>query len=179
MTKIVDEIKIENGKITTLISERQTGMTTYLCNLIKKLGYNNANYRILIVSHSSVCAEKTFKCFEEINEFNKCVEYCSINNLFTKLSEKRYDLIVFDCPNIHNDNHAIFHILPIMKKTKIVIGLTWENIAFDKDANKKVKDFVIKSDFAYYFTLTYDGKMIKYDICDLVKDDEMTEIKDI
>ena len=178
MSCIVENIEVENGKVTTLIAERQVGMTTYLCNLIKRLGYNNADYRILIVSHSVNSAKQTFKTFQEINEYNKSVDYCSINNIKQKIICKSYDLVIFDCPNLSEDNEFIFHFKTIMPRVKIVIGITWENIAFDKINNKLIRDkFIINSDYAYYFTLTYVGKLVKYDIYEDVIRDFMDEIK--
>ena len=102
MSYIVENIEVENGKVTTLVAERQIGMTTYLCNLIKRFGYNNADYKILIVSHSINSAKQTFKTFQEINEYNKNVDYCNINNSkfppylenFTKSSS------LFLCPRL-------------------------------------------------------------------------------
>ena len=167
MSYIVENIKVENGKVTTLVAERQVGMTTYLCNLIKQFGYKNADYRILIVSHHMNSAEQTFKTFQEINEYNKNVDYCSINNIQRKIIGKNYDLVIFDCPNIHDteNNNIIFDFKTIMPNCKIVIGITWENIPFNEKDNKIIrKNFIIKSDYAYYFTLTYGGKLLIHDI---------------
>lgn len=180
MSYIVENIKVENGKVTTLVAERQVGMTTYLCNLIKQFGYKNADYRILIVSHHMYSAKQTFKTFQEINEYNKNVDYCSINNIQQKIIGKNYDLIIFDCPNIHyiENNNIIFDFKTIMPNCKIVIGITWENIPFNEKNNKIIrKNFIINSDYAYYFTLTYGGKLIKYDIYEDVVREFMDEIK--
>ena len=173
MSYIVENIEVENGKITTLVAERQVGMTTYLCNLIRKFGYNNADYKILIVSHHINSAKQTFKTFQEINEYNKNVDYCSIINIQQKIIGKNYDLVIFDCPNIHDiKNNNIFDLITIMPNCKIVIGITWENIPFNEKNNKIIrKNFIIKSDYAYYFTLTYGGKLLIHSILEDVVDD--------
>ena len=165
MSTIIDTVKIEKGKITTLIGERQIGITTYLCNLAKELSSTNDSFKTLIVSWCEDAVKMTVEKYREINGFNKNIEQCTIKKLNNKIVGKRYDLIICDCLNCEENNDYIFQLKKIMPDTKIIIGVTSENIAFDSNINNNIRNnFIIKSDYAYYFTLTYNHMLIKYDI---------------
>lgn len=161
----MEHIKIENGKITTLISERQQGMTELLCTVTKNSDINK-NSKVLIVSHNNNNAENTFWRFNSINPDTVFLpQYCSVKNFKNKLKGENYDIIIFDCPDINANNDDFFSLLVTAKNAKILIGITQENIAFNDNIRTKIKEnFIDKSDYAYYLSLTRKYDFIGYDV---------------
>ena len=60
----LNEIKIKEGKITTLIGERCCGMTTLLCTFIKKALDNNG--KVLVISDKARSAKELF---DKLNDY--------------------------------------------------------------------------------------------------------------
>lgn len=166
----LEDIKIKSGYTTTIIGERQIGLTEYLIKLANELAGIDYDYKILFVSHSYDCARETYKRFLNEYKYSENIDYCGINGFLNKCIGKKYDLIIYDCPNVLEDiyymNTDIFK-NELTKNAKVIIGITWENIAFDKNVNKAIrKRFIEKSRYAYYITLDYRGKKMIYDVRD-------------
>ena len=73
--------------ITSIVSERRSGMTTILNEFIKK---NIFDKKILVISCNKECAKKT--CVDVIG--NKNIEYDSDKQLIHKLINEKYDIII-------------------------------------------------------------------------------------
>ena len=159
------DIKIEKGKITTFVSERCSGMSTLLCEYATDFLKNNDG-NVLIISHSTQSAKHTYEKLLNVFDDKTRVKYSSIDNASSKLHGQHYGMIIYDCPDIMNEN-KLWHLAYLMSlgSPKIIIGITWENIAFTKDVNKLIrKNFTNNSNYAYFMTVTYTGKQLFYEI---------------
>lgn len=130
--------------ITSIVSERRNGITTMLNEYIKN---NILDKKILVISWHRECAKKT--CANLIG--NKNIEYDSDKQLISKLINKKYDIIIYDTPDIFRknikENIALLHGL---KNTKIIVGITWGNL-FDGKNNKMIKEIIYLCDESFYF----------------------------
>jgi hypothetical protein len=170
---IRDYIKIEEGKITTLVSERCNGMSTLLCEYADEYLKNNDG-NVLIVSHSTEGAKHTMEKLVSLGCDKTRIKYMAISNLIHGLIGENYGIIIYDCPDIRDsENVNYLSLLRIQSKSKIIIGITWENIAFNKQANKTIKKiFTNESDYAYYLSTTCIGRTLFYEI-------ENTKLEDL
>lgn len=160
-----NEIKIEEGKITTLVSERCNGMSTLLCEYANEFLKNNDG-KVLIISHSIESAKHTIEKLVSLECDKIRLKYMAASNLIHGLIAENYGMIIYDCPDIR-DSENINHLLLLrsQSKSKIIIGITWENIAFDKQVNKTIKKiFTNESDYAYYLSTTCIGRTLFYEI---------------
>lgn len=160
-----EQIKIEEGKITTLVSERCNGMSTLLCEYADEYLKNNDG-NVLIISHSTEGAKHTMEKLVSLGCDKARIKYMAISNLIHGLIGENYGIIIYDCPDIH-DSENINHLSLLRNQlnSKIIIGITWENIAFDKQVNKTIKKiFTNESDYAYYLSTTCIGRTLFYEI---------------
>lgn len=133
--------------ITSIVSERRNGITTMLNEYIKN---NISDKKILVISWYRECAKKT--CANFIG--NKNIEYDSDKQLLLKLINKKYDIIIYDTPDIFGkDIKKNLTLLRGLKNTKIIVGITWENL-FDGKINKMVKEITNLCDESFYFYKT-------------------------
>lgn len=144
--------------ITSIVSERRNGITTILNEYIKN---NILDKKILVISWYRECAKKT--CANLIG--NKNIEYDSDKQLISKLINKKYDIIIYDTPDIFGknikENLALLHGL---KNTKIIVGITWGNL-FDRKNNKMIKEIIDLCDESFYFYKTpYEKQPMIYKI---------------
>lgn len=167
------EIKIEEGKITTFVGERCCGMSTLLCEYANEYLKNNDG-NVLIVSHSIESANHTMEKLVSLGCDKIRIKCMTISNLIHGLIGENYGMIIYDCPDIRDSENANY--LPLLHnqlKSKIIIGITWENIAFDKQVNKFIKKiFTNESDYAYYLSTTCIGRTLFYEI-------ENTKLEDL
>ena len=167
------EDKIEEGKIITYVGERCCGMSTLLCEYANEYLKNNDG-NILIVSHSIESAKHTMEKLASLGCDKIRIKYMTISNLIHGLIGENYGMIIYDCPDIRdNENVNYLSLLRIQSKSKIIIGITWENIAFDMQINKTIKKiFTNESDYAYYLSTTRIGRTLFYEI-------ENTKLEDL
>lgn len=172
------DIKIEEGKITTFVGERCCGMSTLLCEYANEYLKNN-NGNVLIVSHSMESAKHTMKKLISLGCDRTRIKCKLVTLLSNGLIAKDYGMIIYDCPDIRdNENVNYLSLLRIQSKSKIIIGITWENIAFDKQVNKNIKKmFTNESDYAYYLSTTCIGRTLFYEIENTKIEDYKEEIK--
>lgn len=168
----LNEIKIKEGKITTLIGERCCGMTTLLCTFIKKALDNNG--KVLVISDKARSAKELFDKLNDDNCISKNIIFKNIFNLHKEVGFK-YDLIVYDTPDIFElYNPEVMDFLSLFKDSKIIIGITWENIAFNREVNKCIKkQFILKSNYSYYLTSRYNSEnnsIYEIKINDIIED---------
>lgn len=156
-----DYIKIEEGKITTLVGERCCGMSSLLCEYADEYLKNN-NGKILILSNYLSVAMNLRNSLLFLDNNKTRIECKTTDDLLEGLVNKRYGMIIFDSPDIFDiKNLSNMMLLRSHLKSKIIVGVTWENIAFDKMVNKIIKShFINKSDYAYYISPTWYGPMI-------------------
>ena len=174
------EAKIEEGKITTFVGERCCGMSTLLCEYANEYLKNNDG-NVLIVSHSIESAKHTMEKLLSLGCDRARIKYMTISNLIHGLIGENYGMIIYDCPDIR-DSENINHLLLLRNqlKSKIIIGITWENIAFDKQVNKIIKKiFTNESDYAYYLSTTCIGRTLFYKIENTKLEDYKEEIKEL
>lgn len=166
------DIKIENGKITTFVSERCTGMSTLLCQYAADFLKNN-DKKVLIVSHTALSAKHTCEILLSIIKDKARVDYMSINEAFHKMCFDNYEIIIYDCPDIMNEDNVLYiNFLSGLRLPKIIIGITWENIAFDKDINKIIRrKYVNLSNYSYFFSHTCGDRKLFYEIKNDIIDD--------
>lgn len=173
-----DYIKIEEGKITTLVGERCCGMSSLLCEYANEYLKNNDG-KILILSNNMVgaMALRNSLLFQGNNKSR--IECKTTTDLMMNLVSKTYGMIIFDTPDIFDkENYSNMMLLRSQLKSKIIVGITWENIAFDKRVNKIIKShFTNRSDYAYYISPTWAGPMI-YEIENTLYEDTKDEILD-
>lgn len=172
------QIKIEEGKITTLVGERCCGMSSLLCEYADEYLKNNDGI-VLIISHSIESAKHTMEKLVSLgcNKFR--IKYMTISNLIHGLIVENYGMIIYDCPDIR-DSENINHLLLLhtQSNSKIIIGVTWENIAFDKKVNETIKKiFINESDYAYYLSTTCIGRTLFYEIENTKLEDSKDEIE--
>ena len=107
------------------------------------------------------------------------IECKTTTDLMMNLVSKTYGMIIFDTPDIFDiENYSNMMLLRSQLKSKIIVGITWENIAFDKRVNKIIKShFTNRSDYAYYISPTWAGPMI-YEIENTLYEDTKDEILD-
>lgn len=175
-----DYIKIEEGKITTFVGERCCGMSTLLCEYANEYLKNNDG-NVLIVSHSIESAKHTMEKLLSLGCDRARIKYMTISNLIHGLIGKNYGMIIYDCPDIRDsENVNYLSLLRNQLKSKIIIGITWENIAFDKQVNKFIKKiFTNESDYAYYLSTTCIGCTLFYEIENTKLEDYKEEIKEL
>ena len=144
--------------ITSIVSERRSGMTTMLNEFIKK---NVFDKKILVISCNKECAKKT--CIDVVG--NKNIEYDSDKQLIHKLINKNYDIIIYDTPDIFGKNiKENINLLHGLKNTKIIIGITWEDL-FNEKINKAIRNITDLCDESFYFYITpYEKKPIIHEI---------------
>lgn len=173
-----DYIKIEEGKITTLVGERCCGMSSLLCEYADEYLKNNDG-KILILSNNMVGAMSLRNSLLFLNNNKSRIECKTTTDLLMGLVNKRYGMIIFETPDIFNiENLTNMMLLRSQLKSKIIVGVTWENIAFDKKVNKIIKShFTNRSDYAYYISPTWAGPMI-YEIENTLYEDTKDEILD-
>ena len=174
------EIKIEEGKITTFVGERCCGMSTLLCEHANEYLKNNDG-NVLIVSHSIESAKHTMEKLLSLGCDRARIKYMTISNLIHGLIGENYGMIIYDCPDIRDsENVNYLSLLRNQLKSKIIIGITWENIAFDKQIHKAIKKyFTNESDYAYYVAHTCLGKTMFYEIENTKLEDLIDEIKEL
>ena len=173
-----DYIKIEEGKITTLVGERCCGMSSLLCEYADEYLKNNDG-KILISSNNMVGAMSLRNSLLFLNNNKSRIECKTTTDLMMNLVNKTYGMIIFDTPDIFDiENYSNMMLLRSQLKSKIIVGITWENIAFDKRVNKIIKShFTNRSDYAYYISPTWAGPMI-YEIENTLYEDTKDEILD-
>lgn len=175
-----DYIKIEEGKITTLVGERCCGMSSLLCGYANEYLKNNDG-KILILSNNMMGAMSLRSSLLFLGNDKSRIECKTTTDLLTGLVNKRYGMIIFDAPNIFDiENLSNMMLLRSQLKSKIIVGVTWENIAFDKRVNKIIKShFTNRSDYAYYISPTWAGPMI-YEIentlCEDIKNEFLEKL---
>ena len=100
------------------------------------------------------------------------IECKTTTDLFMGLVGETYGMIIFETPDIFKtENLNNMMLLRSQLKSKIIVGITWENIAFDKRVNKIIKShFTNRSDYAYYISPTWAGPMI-YEIENVLWED--------
>ena len=174
------DVKIEEGKITTFVGERCCGMSTLLCEYANEYLKNN-NGNILIVSHSTESTKHTMEKLISLGCDRARIEYKLVTLLSNGLIGQDYGMIIYDCPDIRDsENVNYLSLLRIQSKSKIIIGITWENIAFDKQVNKIIKKvFTNESDYAYYLSITCIGRTLFYEIENTKLEDYKEEIKEL
>jgi ABC-type branched-subunit amino acid transport system ATPase component len=160
-----NQVKIEEGKITTLVGERCCGMTSLLCEYVDKFLKNNDG-EVLIISYSIESVKHTMEKLVSLGCDGTRIDISSASNLMNNLIGTKYGMIIYDCPDIRDsENVNYLSLLRHQTNSKIIIGITWENIAFDKQVNKTIKKmFTNESDYAYYLTASYLGKTMFYEI---------------
>ena len=175
-----DYIKIEEGKITTFVGERCCGMSTLLCEYANEYLKNNDG-NVLIVSHSIESAKHTMEKLVSLGCDKIRIKYMVISNLIHGLIGENYGMIIYDCPDIRDsENVNYLSLLRNQLKSKIIIGITWENIAFDKQVNKFIKKiFTNESNYAYYLSTTCIGCTLFYEIENTKLEDYKEEIKEL
>lgn len=175
-----DCIKIEEGKITTLVGERCCGMSSLLCEYANEYLKNN-NGNVLIVSHSIESAKHTMEKLLSLGCDRTRIKYELVKFLSNGLIAQDYGMIIYDCPDIRDsENVSYLSLLHIQSKSKIIIGITWENIAFDKQIHKAIKKiFTNESDYAYYLSTTCIGRTLFYEIENTKLEDYKEEIKEL
>ena len=173
-----DYIKIEEGKITTLVGERCCGMSSLLCEYANEYLKNNDG-KILILSNYMVGAMALRNSLLFRGNNKSRIECKTTTDLMMNLVSKTYGMIIFDTPDIFDkENYSNMMLLRSQLKSKIIVGITWENIAFDKRVNKIIKShFTNRSDYAYYISPTWAGPMI-YEIENTLYEDTKDEILD-
>ena len=173
-----DYIKIEEGKITTLVGERCCGMSSLLCEYANEYLKNNDG-KILILSNNMVGAMALRNSLLFRGNNKSRIECKTTTDLMMNLVSKTYGMIIFDTPDIFDiENYRNIMLLRSQLKSKIIVGITWENIAFDKRVNKIIKShFTNRSDYAYYISPTWAGPMI-YEIENTLYEDTKYEILD-
>lgn len=173
-----DYIKIEEGKITTLVGERCCGMSSLLCEYANEYLKNNDG-KILILSNNMVGAMALRNSLLFRGNNKSRIECKTTTDLMMNLVSKTYGMIIFDTPDIFDiENYSNMMLLRSQLKSKIIVGITWENIAFDKRVNKIIKShFTNRSDYAYYISPTWAGPMI-YEIENTLYEDTKDEILD-
>ena len=177
-----DYIKIEEGKITTLVGERCCGMSSLICEYANEYLKNNDG-KILIISNHIIEAMSLRNSLLFLDNNKSRIECKTTTDLLMGLVSKTYGMIIFDSPNIFNiENLSNMILLRSQLKSKIIVGITWENIAFDKRVNKIIKShFTNRSDYAYYISPTWAGPMI-YEIentlCEDTKDEFLEKLWD-
>ena len=173
-----DYIKIEEGKITTLVGERCCGMSSLLCDYADEYLKNNDG-KILILSNNMVGAMALRNSLLFRGNNKSRIECKTTTDLMMNLVSKTYGMIIFDTPDIFDiENYRNIMLLRSQLKSKIIVGITWENIAFDKRVNKIIKShFTNRSDYAYYISPTWAGPMI-YEIENTLYEDTKDEILD-
>ena len=173
-----DYIKIEEGKITTLVGERCCGMSSLLCEYANEYLKNNDG-KILILSNNMVGAMSLRNSLLFRGNNKSRIECKTTTDLMMNLVSKTYGMIIFDTPDIFDiENYSNMMLLRSQLKSKIIVGITWENIAFDKRVNKIIQSyFTNRSDYAYYISPTWAGPMI-YEIENTLYEDTKDEILD-
>lgn len=168
-----DYIKIEEGKITTLVGERCCGMSSLLCEYANEYLKNNDG-NVLIVSYSMESAKHTMEKLISLGCDRTRIKCKSVTLLSNGLIAQDYGMIIYDCPDIRDsENVNYLSLLRTQTKSKIIIGVTWENITFDKQVNKTIKKiFTNESDYAYYLSTTCIGRTLFYEI-------ENTKLEDL
>ena len=174
------EVKIEEGKITTFVGERCCGMSTLLCEYANEYLKNNDG-NVLIVSYSMESAKHTMEKLISLGCDRTRIKCKSVTLLSNGLIAQDYGMIIYDCPNIRDsENVDYLSLLRTQSKSKIIIGITWENIAFDKQIHKAIKKiFTNESDYAYYLTHTCLGNTMFYEIENTKLEDYKEEIKEL
>lgn len=167
------QIKIEEGKITTFVGERCCGMSTLLYEYANEYLKNNDG-NVLIVSHSMESAKHTMEKLLLLGCDRTRIKCMPVSLLSNGLIAQDYGMIIYDCPDIRDcENVNYLSFLRTQSKSKIIIGITWENIAFDKQIHKAIKKiFTNESDYAYYLTHTCLGNTMFYEI-------ENTKLEDL
>ena len=175
-----NDIKIEEGKITTFVGERCCGMSTLLCEYANEYLKNNDG-NVLIVSHSIESAKHTMEKLLSLGCDRARIKYGLVTFLSDDLIAQDYGMIIYDCPDIRDsENVKYLSLLRIQSKSKIIIGVTWENIAFDKQIHKAIKKlFTNESDYAYYLSTTCIGRTLFYEIENTKLEDYKEEIKEL
>lgn len=147
----MEEIKIEIGKITTLVSERQSGMSTLLCKYATDFLENNDG-NILILSWTRDCAKATRNILLTMYNNKERVVYGSVKRIPDILCGTNYGMIIYDCPNIRDEKNIDYIEYLKQYASKIIIGITSENALFTLETNKNFKEMINLSDYAYYLT---------------------------
>lgn len=174
------EAKIEEGKITTFVGERCCGMSTLLCEYANEYLKNNDG-NVLIISHSIESAKHTMEKLVSLGCDKIRIKCMAISNLIHGLDGENYGMIIYDCPDIRDsENVNYLSLLRNQLKSKIIIGITWENITFDRQVNKTIKKiFTNESDYAYYLSTTCIGRTLFYEIENTKLEDYKEEIKEL
>ena len=146
----IKDIKIRDGKITTIFGERRCGMTTLLCSHIGKALEDGK--RVLLVSYMMNCAMECKKRL--IDMYNNSLSYdkldvISVSSLEDRLMGNRYDLVVFDTPHIFHTDWD--HIMVVLRGcgSPCVIGITWEGIDSNEEVLNTLKKVKKLSDYSY------------------------------
>lgn len=146
----IKDIKIRNGKITTIFGKRLCGMTTLLSSHIgDTLGDDK---KVLLVSFNLTCAEASKRVLMDM--YNNSLSYdnldvISVSSLESRLVGNKYDLVVFDTPSIFQTDWN--HIMNILRKcgSPCVFGITWGEIDSDKGVMDVLKKIEGLSDYVY------------------------------
>lgn len=152
-------------------------MSTLLCEYANEYLKNNDG-NVLIVSHSIESAKHTMEKLVSLGCDKIRIKYMTISNLIHDLIGENYGMIIYDCPDIRDSKNANYlSLLRNQLKSKIIIGITWENIAFDKQVNNFIKKiFTNESDYAYYLSTTCIGRTLFYEIENTKLEDYKEEI---
>ena len=151
----IRDIKIRDGKITSLLGVRRCGMTTLLCSYIGKALEDGK--RVLLVSYMMNCAMDCKKRL--IDEYNNSISYdkldvISISSLEDRLVGNRYDLVVIDALDIFETDWSRLISIIHGHGCSCVIGITWEDFTHEVvEMYNMIRDL---SDFSYYITIV-DG----------------------
>ena len=139
----------------------------------------NNDGKILILSNNMVGAMSLRNSLLFLDNNKSRIVCKTTTDLLMGLVGETYGMIIFDAPNIFDiENLNNMMILRTQLKSKIIVGVTWENIAFDKRVNKIIKShFTNRSDYAYYISPTWAGPMI-YEIENTLYEDTKDEILD-
>lgn len=161
----MENIIIGKGIITTLVAERRTGITTFLHKKTKEALLRGE--KILIICNN-IEAAMTFRStllagvgnVAYINPIYLDAESARAHDL------KEFDFIVYDNINIHSKPNRALMALFKEAETTVLVGITWENIAFDEEARETIQGiFTNESHNTYYITYLRDrGTQIAYDI---------------
>lgn len=153
------DIKLEKGKVTLLYGERGCGISTSLCNVMDE--YLESGKRVLLISCNYNCAIHTSKMLKCVYLDNQ-LDVINEASLESKLVGNRYDLVVYDTPNLNEvDVDLLFlKIKKCCSDNIVIIGLTWEDILEDSEISLKVDEFINNSDYCH-----------EVEYLDIIKDD--------
>ena len=155
----IRDIKIRDGKITSLLGVRRCGMTTLLCSYIGKALEDGK--RVLLVSYMLNYAMECKKRLKD--EYNNSISYdkldvISISSLEDKLMGNRYDLVVIDALDIFETDWSRLISIIHGHGCSCVIGITWGDFTHEVvEMYNMIRDL---SDFSYYITIVEGNREI-------------------